>query len=113
MSCKNANDHININSGHSYQFQCTSSEKFKSCLLERNTKGYRNHCEFKFHKPFHFGGNAPTLSKELQRVGWNCDLDSLTPNRIQIVEKHNEKSCHLKIDSLGTQGNKIVPILNF
>ena len=99
MSCKSTNSPNDAVKGNPFDFHCTSTNKFHTCILERTGMDLRSsHCNFTFYSPSFFsGGNR---QKELQRVGWDCDLDKEVPNRIQVIGKNNEMECHLRIKCL-------------
>ena len=98
MHCKNTNSPINIIKGYSFDFHCTSTRKFHSCVLEQTGTDLKSiKCTFIMYTPSSFFGAGGQT--ELQRAGYDCDLDINTPQRIQIIEKHNQRQCHLKIKS--------------
>ena len=100
MYCKNTSfSHYesNIAKGDSFEFHCTSTRKFHSCVLERTGTDLKSvQCTFIMYTPSSFFGAGGQT--ELQRAGYDCDLDIQTPYRIQIIEKHNQMQCHLKIN---------------
>ena len=106
MSCKNTNSRNDPVKGDAFDFHCTSTRKFHTCILERTGLDLRStHCNYTFYSHSFFGsGNR---QKELQRVGWDCELDKKEPYRIQVIEKHNEMECHLRIRFLEIKGKKI------
>ena len=106
MQCKNMNSPIDIVKGDSIDFHCTSTRKFHSCVLERTGTDMKSlRCIFIMYTPSSFFGAGGQT--ELQRAGYDCDLDIQTPYRIQIIEKHNQMQCHLKINSSDIIGKHI------
>ena len=85
MSCKNIDTHINIVSGDSHQFHCSSNKKFNLCKIERKTNGKTRYCKFKFNRPLYYPGQKPKPA-ELQRINWECLLDP-GKFRIKILER--------------------------
>ena len=103
---KNMNSQIDIVEGDPFDFHCTSTRKFHSCVLERTGTDLKSvHCTFIMYTPSSFFGAGGQT--ELQRAGYDCDLDIHTPYRIQIIEKHNQMQCHLKIKSSDIRGKYI------
>ena len=106
MHCENMNSQIDIAKGDPFDFHCTSTRKFHSCVLERTGTDLKSvHCTCIMYTPSSFFGAGGQT--ELQRAGYDCDLDIQTPYRIQIIEKHNQMQCHLKINSSDIIGKHI------
>ena len=108
MTCKNIDTPINIVSGDSHQFYCSSNKKFESCKIERKTDRQTRFCVFKFDRGWVSPGQTPK-PKELKRVGWDCllDVDTL---RIKVLEKTNQNVCHLQVDNFSSNGNSFIII---
>ena len=106
MECENSNSPKDVVKGVSIDFRCTSTRKFHSCILERTGADMKSvHCNFTFYTPSSFFGSPG--QKQLQKVGWDCDLDKVISHRIQIMNKYNEKRCHIKIDSSDVIGKHL------
>ena len=106
MDCKNMNSQIDIVKGYPFDFHCTSTRKFHSCVLERTGTDLKSvRCTFIMYTPSSFFGAGGQT--ELQRAGYDCDLDIESPYRIQIIEKHNQMQCHLRINSSDFMGKNV------
>ena len=98
MSCNNENFPTDVIKGDPFDFHCTSTQNFHSCVLERTGKDRKsNYCNFTMYSSSFFGAAS---QEELQRVGWDCKLDNKEPYRIKIIENVNQRKCHLRIKSL-------------
>ena len=108
MSCNHSNLPITLESGNAFEFYCSSSANFESCSIERKTERGTSRCMFQFHQAWGNPSDTVFKPKELKRVGrWGCDPKSWLKsniNRIKVLEKNNEKVCHLKVESFGVDG---------
>ena len=95
---------INVMLGDSLNIYCTSSEKFYSCSLKRKTNKNIDSCKFRFNQPLLYPGEITPKQKTLERIVSKCDLDP-KPFRIHVIEKNNERVCHLQINDLDYFGN--------
>ena len=106
--CKQANYPVNLQVGGTLNFQCETNDSFHSCIIERKSRNeHPSHCRFKFNSPPKFHYSSETVMK-LQKARWDCELDSKTPHRFHVLENTNERKCHLKIEPVNLNGNKIL-----
>ena len=110
ISCKNQSIPINVLVGTELEFQCETSKTFHSCVIERKSNDFKqSQCNFTFYSPIQFFPGS-VRTKELQKVQWNCGLDSNQPYRLQALETTNERKCHIKITSVGVNGKVMLDV---
>jgi hypothetical protein len=99
-----------VEPGDPVEFHCTSSKTFHSCLVEKEVNQKISQCNFTFNQPFQYSPDEISRGKQLQRVGWDCKLDTHEPYRIRVLEKNNQMVCHLKINSAKLSGMQIFSV---
>ena len=105
ISCNNKNIPRNSKVGGKMEFHCVTSKTFRSCIIERTSSNMTaKHCNFTFYSPPKFSQTS-VRSKELQKVQWDCDLDSEKPYRIQVLDAKHERKCRVKINNLHLNGS--------
>ena len=111
ISCNNENIPRNSKVGGDVEFHCVTSKTFRSCIIERISSDMKpRQCNFTFYSPPKFTQKS-VRSKELQKVQWDCNLDSEEPYRIHVMDANHERKCRVKIKPLHLNGSITINFL--